>query len=46
MTSMTKSLRQGLRDGSIILLFNEDILKEYEEVLHRKKFDFRDEAYQ
>lgn len=43
MTSMTKSLRQGLRERH---QYDEDILKEYEEVLHRTKFDFSDERIQ
>lgn len=44
--SPTVVLLDYVLDGSIILLFNEDILKEYEEVLHRKKFDFSDERIQ
>ena len=31
-------------DGQIIPLYHEDILAEYDEVLHRNKFHFREET--
>ena len=30
-------------DGQIVLLYNDDIMTEYDDVLHREKFDFSDE---
>lgn len=30
-------------DGQIVLLYSEEIIAEYEDVLHRKKFEFSDE---
>lgn len=33
-------------DGKFVPLYHQDILAEYEEVLHRKKFHFREEAIQ
>lgn len=33
-------------DGRIVLLYNDEIIKEYDEVLHRDKFDFSDERIQ
>ena len=38
--SATVQVVDRLFDGDLILLLNEDILKEYEEVLSRKKFGF------
>lgn len=44
--SPTVALLDYVLDGRIVLLFNEDILNEYDEVLHRSKFDFSDERIQ
>ena len=44
--SPTVALLDYVLDGRIILLYNEEILKEYDEVLHRSKFDFSDERIQ
>ena len=33
-------------DGRIVLLYNDEILSEYDEVLHRDKFNFSDERVQ
>jgi predicted nucleic acid-binding protein len=33
-------------DGRIVLLYDEDIIAEYDEVLHRDKFSFADERIQ
>ena len=33
-------------EGDIILLYNDEILREYDEVLHRDKFNFSDERIQ
>ena len=44
--SPTVVLLDYVLDGRIVLLFNEDILSEYDEVLHRSKFDFSDERIQ
>ena len=44
--SPTVALLDYVLDGRIVLLFNEDILSEYDEVLHRTKFDFSDERIQ
>ncbi len=44
--SPTVALLDYVLDGRIVLLFNEEILSEYDEVLHRTKFDFSDERIQ
>ena len=44
--SPTVALLDHVLDGHIVLLYNEDILSEYDEVLHRTKFDFSDERIQ
>lgn len=44
--SPTVALLDYVLDGRIILLYNEEILNEYDEVLHRPKFDFSDERIQ
>lgn len=41
--SPTVALLDYVVDGRIILLYNEEILNEYDDVLHRSKFDFSDE---
>ena len=41
--SPTVLLLDYVMDGSIVLLYNEDILSEYDEVLHREKFAFSDD---
>ena len=33
-------------DGRIVLLYNDEIIAEYDEVLHRDKFSFADERIQ
>lgn len=35
---------EAMFDGKIIPLYHEDILAEYDEVLHRKKFHFKEET--
>ena len=44
--SPTVALLDYVLDGRIVLLYNEEILNEYDEVLHRSKFDFSDERIQ
>ena len=44
--SPTVILLDYVLDGRIVLLFNDDILSEYNEVLHRSRFDFNDERIQ
>lgn len=44
--SPTVVLLDYVLDGRIVLLYNEDILSEYDEVLHRTKFDFSNERIQ
>jgi putative PIN family toxin of toxin-antitoxin system len=44
--SPTVALLDYVVDGRIVLLYNEEILNEYDEVLHRSKFDFSDERIQ
>ncbi len=44
--SPTVILLDYVLDGRIVLLFNDDILSEYNEVLHRSIFDFNDERIQ
>ena len=44
--SPTVALLDYVLDGRIILLYNEEILNEYDDVLHRSKFDFSDERIQ
>lgn len=41
--SPTVVLLDYVLDGSIVLLYNDEILQEYTEVLHRDKFDFSEE---
>ncbi len=42
--SPTVLLLDYVLDGRIVLLYNEDIIHEYEEVLHRGKFDFSEDS--
>ncbi len=44
--SPTAKLLDYVIDEGIILLYNEDILREYDEVLHRAKFNFSDDRIQ
>ena len=44
--SPTVLLLDYVLDGRIVLLYNDEILSEYDEVLHRGKFDFSDERIQ
>ncbi len=44
--SPTVSLLDYVLDGRIMLLYNDEILNEYEEVLHRDKFGFSDDRVQ
>ena len=44
--SPTVALLDYVLDRRIILLYNDDILSEYDEVLHRAKFDFNDDRIQ
>ena len=44
--SPTVLLLDYVLDGCIVLLYNEDIIHEYEQVLHRSKFDFNEESIQ
>lgn len=44
--SPTVALLDYVIDGRIVLLYNEEILSEYDEVLHRSKFDFSDDRIQ
>ena len=44
--SPTVLLLDYVLDGRIVLLYNEDIIHEYEEVLHRGKFDFDEDSIQ
>lgn len=44
--SPTVLLLDYVLDGRIVLLYNNEILSEYDEVLHRDKFDFGDERIQ
>jgi putative PIN family toxin of toxin-antitoxin system len=41
--SPTVLLLNHVLDGRIVLVYNEEILSEYQEVLHRDKFGFSDE---
>ena len=41
--SPTVKLLDYVLDGQIIMLFSDEIVAEYDDVLHRKKFDFSDE---
>ena len=41
--SPTVLLLDYVIDGRIVLLYNEDIINEYKDVLHRDKFHFNDE---
>ena len=42
--SPTVLLLDYVLDGRVVLLYNEDIVREYEEVLHRSKFDFSEDS--
>ncbi|MBQ6965526.1 MAG: putative toxin-antitoxin system toxin component, PIN family [Bacteroidaceae bacterium] len=44
--SPTVILLNYVLDGRITLLYNDEIVSEYDEVLHRSKFDFSDERIQ
>lgn len=44
--SPTVALLDYVLDRRIILLYNDDILSEYNDVLHRAKFDFSDDSIQ
>ncbi len=44
--SPTVLLLDYVLDGKIVLLYNEAIIREYEEVLHRSHFDFPDARIQ
>ena len=44
--SPTVALLDYVLDRRIVLLYNDDILSEYDEVLHRSKFDFSDDRIQ
>jgi putative PIN family toxin of toxin-antitoxin system len=44
--SPTVRLLDYVIDERIVLLYNDEILDEYDEVLHRDKFDFSDERIQ
>ena len=41
--SPTVLLLNHVLDGRIVLVYNEEIVSEYQEVLHRDKFEFSDE---
>lgn len=42
----TVRVLEAMLDGKIVPLYHENILAEYEEVLHRSKFHFKEEAIQ
>ena len=42
----TVQVLEAMLDGKIVPLYHEDILAEYEEVLHRSKFHFKEETIQ
>lgn len=44
--SPTVKLLDYVLDGRIVLLYNDEIVSEYDEVLHRDKFNFSDERIQ
>lgn len=44
--SATVRVLEAMFDGKIVPLYHEDILTEYDEVLHRKKFHFKEETIQ
>lgn len=44
--SATVKVLEAVFEGKIIPLYHQDILAEYEEVLHREKFHLREEAIQ
>ncbi len=44
--SATVRVLDAMFDGKIIPLYHEDILAEYDEVLHRNKFHFKEETIQ
>lgn len=42
----TVKVSQAILDGSIVPLYHDDILTEYDDVLHREKFNFREGTIQ
>ncbi len=44
--SATVQVLEAIFDGTIILLYHPEIMEEYEEVLRRPKFHFREESIQ
>ena len=44
--SPTVRVLEAMFDGKIIPLYHEEILAEYDEVLHRKKFHFKEKMIQ
>ena len=42
----TVQVLEAMLDGKIVPLYHEDILAEYEEVLHRSKFHFKEDTIQ
>ena len=42
----TVGVLEAMFDGRIVPLYHDDILAEYEEVLHRRKFHFKEETIQ
>ena len=42
----TVKVLRAVIDGTIIPLYHEDILAEYDEVLHRSKFHFKEDSIQ
>ena len=42
--SATVRVLEAMFDGKIVPLYHQDILAEYEEVLHRSRFHFKEEA--
>lgn len=44
--SATVRVLEAMFDGKIVPLYHEDILEEYNEVLHRSKFHFKEETIQ
>lgn len=44
--SATVKVLEAMFDGTIIPLYHKDILEEYEEVLRRKKFHFKEDSIQ
>lgn len=44
--TVTVQVLEAMLDGKIVPLYHEDILAEYEEVLHRSKFHFKEDTIQ